>query len=109
MLHIDYNECINAIVAFISGLGVIGKRCKHPDKLVINDLFALFIQLQLFNSILIKTKLTLFLVANFFKLISFKQLIEFQKSLRGKTLMKNFSNTKVVLVTTIPAQKSKPE
>ena len=28
---------------------------------------------------------------------------EFKKSLRGKTLIKNFSNTKVVLVTTIPA------
>jgi hypothetical protein len=28
---------------------------------------------------------------------------EFKKSLRGKTLMKNFSNTKVVSVTTIPA------
>ena len=27
----------------------------------------------------------------------------FKKSLRGKTLIKNFSNTKVVLVTTIPA------
>ena len=34
---------------------------------------------------------------------------QFKKSLRGKTLMKNFSNTKVVLVTTIPAQKPKPE
>jgi len=29
---------------------------------------------------------------------------EFKKSLGGKILMKNFSNTKVVLVTTIPAQ-----
>jgi hypothetical protein len=28
---------------------------------------------------------------------------ELKKSLRGKTLMKNFSNTKMVLVTTIPA------
>jgi len=34
---------------------------------------------------------------------------EFKKFLRGKTLMKNFSNTKVVLVTTIPAQKAIPE
>jgi len=34
---------------------------------------------------------------------------EFKKFLRGKTLIKNFSNTKVVLVTTIPAQKAKPE
>jgi len=29
---------------------------------------------------------------------------EFKKSLGGKTLMKNFSNTLAVLVTTIPAQ-----
>jgi len=34
---------------------------------------------------------------------------EFKKFLRGKTLIKNFSNTKVVLVTTIPAQMPKPE
>jgi hypothetical protein len=32
-----------------------------------------------------------------------------KKFLRGKTLIKNFPNTKVVLVTTIPAQKSKSE
>jgi hypothetical protein len=29
---------------------------------------------------------------------------EIKKFIRGKILMKNFSNTKVVLVTTIPAQ-----
>ena len=29
---------------------------------------------------------------------------EFKKSVRGKTLMKNFPNTLAVLVTTIPAQ-----
>jgi len=38
-----------------------------------------------------------------------EQLIELKKSLRGKILMKNFSNAKVVLVTTIPAQKTVPE
>jgi hypothetical protein len=39
------NDCVNAIVAFISELVVIGKRCKHPDKLVINDLFGLLLLL----------------------------------------------------------------
>jgi len=33
----------------------------------------------------------------------------FKKFLREKTLIKNFSNTKAVLVTTIPAQKPNPE